>query len=208
MVISTEENILVILIDGGHAEYSPIETYQKPSLEVIAIGMRDDLDRLIEDNIAVALKLAESPNNWLTPGDRDDVEWTTLLRLTGAFHTHMQSFMLTAATLTPSLDPTGYTPGGDDDYFDYYPSGLRMLREWAIDLDEHAKTITFNDFYANPGFLGVYHNVLKDFLRREKARDTVIDINKPWYDQEEVTERIDELAKDLDRPRSVIIEMI
>jgi hypothetical protein len=205
MIESSTEDNLVILIDGGHTEYSPIETYQKPTLEVIAIGMQNDLDEDIEENFDLAMKLAESPNNWLTPGDRDDASWTTLLRLSGSIYAHSTSFTLTAATLMPSLDPTGYRPGGDDDYFDYYPSGLRMLREWALDLEEATKGV---NYYKAPGFLGVYHNVLRDFLHREKHRDTVIDITQPWYEQEEVTERIDELARDLNVSRETIINSI
>jgi hypothetical protein len=205
MIESYADDNLVILIDGGHTEYSPIYV---PDFKVNAISMENDFDEPIHNNIALALTLAESPNNWLTPGDPEDASWTTLLRLSGTFHVHLASFTLTAATLTPSLDPTGYTPGGDDDYYDYYPSGLRMLREWACDLDEAAKAYTYADHYTKPGFLGVYHNVLKDFLRREKGRFDQAVEHTTWDHMEEVEERINELAKDLNMPRHAIIEMI
>ena len=157
-----------LLLDAGHAEYGPANLADADTTVVYYHGDPDD-PKLHPEERAQFIKFlalaASSPNNWL---DQDE-DWTALVVITGTIHAHVQLFKTLAAQLMPSLDPAGYTPGGDDDYFDYYPSGMRFLREWALDLQEIIQSLP-RQFYGDPGPVAVYMNVAADFVRREAER--------------------------------------
>lgn len=67
----------------------------------------------------------------------DDVEarWGTAVRLQGSVFQIWRYFYTLASQLDPEYDPADYTPGGDDDTFDYYPSAFDAMEELAGDLD-------------------------------------------------------------------------
>lgn len=165
-----------LLLDAGHAEYNlhPAAVYDPDGKFGLGIEWfsqpeegEDPEEQVLFDQVFNLLK--DSPNNWLSG---EDEGWTTLVRISGQWTGLLYAFKDLAARLMPSLDPSGYTPGGDDDYYDYYPSGMRLLHEMALDLTEILAqgSVTFGDHYADPGPLGVYFAVVADYLRREANR--------------------------------------
>jgi hypothetical protein len=177
-----------VLVFLGHAEYSwgtvkgLKETYYTFDLEELA-EPTDERFKKSED-------MRSLPEGVWKPFEEEYSGWGTFVMVEGTLFDHHRAFEGWAASMMCSLDPSGHKPGGDDDYFDYWPSGMEGLRTYAIDLDEVYKAYGFGDFYTDPGFLGVYDNVLLDFLVREYMNDPD---RLLW---EHIPDYIEELAQD------------
>lgn len=87
--------------------------------------------------------------------------WEQLLHLEGPVYYIGLAFFRLALDLDPACDPANYTPGGDDDSFDYWPSGMRLLYALACDLG----TLT-ND----ARYIARYTEVVRNVFAREQAR--------------------------------------
>jgi hypothetical protein len=208
MILQASPESLTVLCDAGHGAYFPPKV---KGLTTRSYSFEDD--NLQPINLKLYDKLAKSPNNWLSVGEYAD-RWTTAIRMKGRLHAHAEGFKLLAGSLMPCLDPAGYTPGGDDDTFDYYPSGLRFLREWAMDLDTHVKDLGTADYtmggwhYRDPGFHWVYTRVLLDLFRRERDRFEPFPGCDTWDHDETVTDLIEELMRDLSITRKEVIALV
>jgi hypothetical protein len=158
-----------VLVFLGHAEYSwgTVEGLK----ETYYTFDPDELAEPADERFKRSEDMRSLPEEVWKPFEEDYSGWGTFVMLEGTLQDHHRAFEGWAASLMCSLDPSGYKPGGDDDYFDYWPSGMEGLRAYAIDLDEAFKTYGFSDFYTDPGFLGVYDNVLLDFLVREYMKE-------------------------------------
>ena len=128
-------------------------------------------------------------------------EWGTCVLVCGPVYRLLSAFHNLAAHVMPSLDPAGYTPGGDDDFFDYWPGAMECLREFAEDLTQ----VFPDDFYAKPGFIGVYHNVVRDFLVREYLRNTTDPGQRGDWVGEIIEDFVNEYASDFGiKPDNVV----
>lgn len=186
-----------IFVNIRHGEYGlpNIESKHYPmkfeyyTLDTDNWGSKDNVKDLRTSNVPITV--------W-KPLEDEYGSWGTFLTVEGLLYGHFEAFSVFAGTLMPSLDPSGYRPGGDDDFFDYYPSGLDALREYALDLDElnRTKHKGMSSFYMKPGFLGVYHNVLLDFFVREARRPGNCDTDPNGWLWEHVPDLVKELATD------------
>jgi hypothetical protein len=136
-------------------------------------------------------------------------DWGTVILIEGPFFRIVEAFQKLAAALMPSLDPSGYTPGGDDDFFDYWPGGMECLREFAIDL----RSLVPDDglvgaFYAKPGFMGVYRAVQVDFLVREYLRNVKDPGQRGDWVGEIIEDHVKELATDCNIKEDNVIHYI
>jgi len=170
-----------VFFDLRHGEY-PFPTDQLDA--EIYHHIEDDVDRDWAERKGFK-DAADLPEDLIDTIDEDLRNWGTPIIVKGPLGLHASAFQLFAGKLMPSLDPSGYTPGGDDDYFDYWPGAMEALREYAVMLDELHEG---QSFYEKPGFLGVYHNVLVDFLTRE------VDRREDWQ-WEHIPQYIEELAE-------------
>ena len=123
----------VLLINMGHGEYP----------------LRDDLDPgkygsyvegvTIETFDAYDLEEGKEAPDWWTHYTNIEVdarEWGLVTRIEAPVFALWLMFYDLANQLDPVQDPSGYTPGSDDDTFDYYPSAFEALCELGEDLDE------------------------------------------------------------------------
>lgn len=185
-----------ITLDAGHAEYGfkPASAYSNNEDFLITwFSYEDDRPEDHEENLLwrrAFLLIKDSPNNWLDDSELEN-PWTNIVQLTtNNRNDFLEPFRDLASQLLPSLDPFGYTPGGDDDYYDYYPSGMRLLREFAIDLDQiFSKDIEkYGPDKGKPryNFLRVYTFVAADFIRHELSRweGPSYDGETPWTQEE------------------------
>jgi len=74
------------------------------------------------------------------PDWENENSWGIFVRLTGDVYGLWCMFYSLTNQLDPEQDPADYMPGGDDDTFDYYPSGFEWATDWAKDLDEIDRT--------------------------------------------------------------------
>lgn len=125
-----------LLLPLGHGEYGI------PDNDKVQVELWDAYDR--EDGkepprwLAAheeALRLAGGNYAEPLPSEGDATGWGTLALLTGSVYELWRMFYQFANQLDPEQDPAGYTPGGDDDTFDYYPSGFECMEAWAGDMD-------------------------------------------------------------------------
>lgn len=132
-----------IMIYEGHGEYALQRAFNSlvgsfrhegSDLQIEVFTMEDDdtgeLKTILPDWLASHLEAAKSKgDNWYD-------QWGYTTRLHGSVYDLWRLFYAYANMIDPMCDPADYTPGGDDDTYDYYPSGFRALTEIAKDLDE------------------------------------------------------------------------
>jgi hypothetical protein len=113
-----------LLLNAGHNEY-PIPEHNVPSKSIVkqewSLDPEDEGCPCSPDQLR-AIDAEAGPDGW-----------ETVVRLQGPVVDIARAFYELALTLDPSMDPTNYTPGGDDDTFDYWPSGMRLLHQLACD---------------------------------------------------------------------------
>jgi hypothetical protein len=166
-------------LNMGHTEYSfPLDEFD------FSFYSAD------EDDQPEMKPLTELPR----PQGIDPDDWGTYLVFSGTRYHLKNAFVHLAAQLMPCLDPMGYRPGGDDDYFDYWPSGMEALKAFAKDLDQLFQDTTSIKF----NFTKIYFLVLQDFLVRE-VRLYSDDLERGGLNWEHVPEYVGELAEYLDK---------
>lgn len=78
-----------------------------------------------------------TPPSWVTDSPSDwDADFGMRVRLEGPVLQLWKTFYDLANQLDPEQDPADYTPGGDDDTYDSYPSAFECLVHFAEILDE------------------------------------------------------------------------
>lgn len=189
----TSVNMAEILVYFGHTEFSWGEDPEGVTLTYYTFDKEDLGDQVNYPRKDPLHDMRTLPEEVYKPFEEDFGEWGTFVMIDGPLYTIQQMFTAWAASMMVSLDPSGYLPGGDDTYFDYWPSGMEGLRGLAIDLDAIHKGSTI--LYEGDSFLRVYDHVLTDFLVGEwERRDDRIDNDWLW---EHVPGLIAELAGDL-----------
>lgn len=112
-------------------------------------------------------KKAAQSDDWYDDSDRG---WVTVLTVVGDVYYIAQAFYRLAMDLDPRMDPADYTPGGDDDTFDYWPSGMRLLYQLACNLDDLTANMKHRDRELNP--IGDrYRERYREVLARAVARE-------------------------------------
>lgn len=123
----------VLLLNAGHAEYD-LKLNDRVTIHRWA---DDELDDSIHDSVPAAV-----PAEFRDLARGLDLDgWETVLHVGGPVHDIAHAFYRLACDLDPFMDPAQYTPGGDDDTFDYWPSGMNLLYQLAVDLDEMTKEL-------------------------------------------------------------------
>jgi hypothetical protein len=131
-----------LLLDAGHTEYGitplniPKVIHEKFTCTYYDHPLNEDCEKPLPDDL---LKVLHKSDVY----DEADATWTNYLLMEGEVFYMARGFYRLSLDLDPFMDPANYTPGGDDDTFDYWPSGMRLLYQLAIDLDELSKD--FND---------------------------------------------------------------
>jgi hypothetical protein len=135
-----------VVLNVGHGEY-PVEIGE------VVWDCGDDENPIRKIDLAPLLvRNDEYEGLWY---DHDLFAWGTLVRYTGPVFALAKEFYRFSTTVDPEFDPADYTPGGDDDSFDYYPSAIRVLYEMALDLT----TMTGHERYLNR-YRAVIRNVI------------------------------------------------
>lgn len=185
---STLVNCGEVLVFLGHTEFGWGEDPE--GVEVIFYTFEDEYvgERTNVPRQDPMHHMHELPEEVWKPFEEDFGEWGTFAVIKGPLYRLQGMFVQWAGSLMVSLDPSGYLPGGDDTYFDYWPSGMEGLRGFAKDLDAIHEADTV--LYEGDSFLGVYDTVLLDFLVNEKLR------NKDDWLWEHIPDLIAELAGD------------
>lgn len=171
-----------LLLDAGHGEY------MLPK-DIVANSW------LVEEYEDNAERLPEEYRWYL---DLDG--WETVLLVEGDVHAIALGFYQLAMDLDPSMDPANYTPGGDDDTFDYWPSGMRLLHALALDLDRLTSNMTDpRRGAANPNgerYLERYRQIVFEALERyrqiafEALRREVPELDVPLTEEVASWERV------------------
>ena len=114
---------------AGHGEYWFDELHGPRGLQFTLKVQKWD--------VYVAEEEGTKAPNWVKAlPDYEPEGWGTFVRISGPVYDLWHAFYTLTHQLDPEFDPADYTPGGDDDTFDYYPSGFAWAAEWAKDLDE------------------------------------------------------------------------
>lgn len=188
---STLLNSAEILVFLGHTEFSwgtdpEGLTFKYYTFEEEYWGEKVNIPR--QDPLH---NMKDLPEEVWKPFEENFGSWGTFVVIEGDLYAMNQLFTHWAGAMMISFDASGYLPGGDDTYFDYWPSAMEGLRGLAIDLDAiHAN----EPFYKDPGFLGVYDHVLFDFLVNEYTKRTDrVDDDWLW---EHVPDLVNQWAED------------
>jgi hypothetical protein len=95
----------------------------------------------------------------------------TWILLEGEVNELWKQFYELAGDLDPALDPAGYTPGGDDDTYDYYPTHFEVLAAWAQDLDAIIEKETVHQKERMEGNPRGYFAMAKWFTARRRVEE-------------------------------------
>lgn len=154
-----ERGAAKLLLHMGHNEYGPPE---HPAVDIDPYSADMEMP---EWAMAVRNRaLAQDPLFAETFGPD---AWASVALLTGGVFDLWGMFYEFANKLDPQQDPADYTPGGDDDTFDYYPSAFECLTMWARDLDELDTMLVANTH--------------KGLARSFSARSRVVEIVRNLY---------------------------
>lgn len=115
-----------LLLNAGHNEYS-IPENDVPSKSIVRQEWSLDPE---EEGCPCSPSQLRAIDAEVGPDG-----WETVVRVQGPVVDIATAFYRLAMNLDPSMDPASYTPCGDDDTFDYWPSGMRLLHQLATDLD-------------------------------------------------------------------------
>lgn len=121
------ENNVRLLLDAGHAEYMPTTGH----IEVIWAPLDEFVEPLESDAVAaeaLRIRLRAKYADWAPALEPYDPTWCQVIEWAG---TQAQA----DAAFDNLLEQVAHVPSGDDDTFDYWPSGARLLLQIASDLD-------------------------------------------------------------------------
>jgi hypothetical protein len=112
----------------------------------------------VKNRIARAQNGGSSNGDWMFvyPGH------AAVISLQGPVVNLWRRFYSFANSVDPECDPTDYTPGGDDDTYDYYPGAFAALAEWANDLDRAdamLSSVVYRKFSAHERVARVVKNL-------------------------------------------------
>jgi hypothetical protein len=129
--------VMNFMVSGGHAEYLPANLGEQM---IVVWDPYHDADN---DASWTDEQLAEryTHNVGSTPKQGWDLSWQNIYRII-ALRSQVEQ------ALEDLLDDLATGPSGDDDVFDYWPSGVRMAREIAAELDGENPDIPNSDLVA------------------------------------------------------------
>jgi hypothetical protein len=128
-----------LILNAGHGEFGVEENIGRPESVKVTVYVNDPEDypnRLFKKLTNKVWEAAKQTDAWYDDSDRD---WVTVIKVDADVYYLGLVFYRLAMDLDPEMDT-----------FDYWPSGMRLLYQLAVDLDELTQRVP-------PGNPGAYN---------------------------------------------------